>query len=57
MILSLDEIKESTDNKIHIFKEYLEKQTQNVTEPGEKEATAKLENNFSLLEKNNSMKP
>jgi methyl-accepting chemotaxis protein len=54
MILSLDEIKESPDNKIHTFKEYLEKQTQNVTEPGEKEATAKLENDFSLLEKNSS---
>ena len=54
MILSLDEIKESPDNKIPIFKEYLEKQTQNVTEPGEKEATTKLENDFSLLEKNNS---
>ena len=54
MILSLDEIKESSNTKIHVFKEYLEKQTQNVTEPGEKEATAKLENNFSLLEKNSA---
>ena len=52
MILSLDEIKISTDNKIHTFKEYLEKQTQNVTEPGEKEATANLEKSFADLEKN-----
>lgn len=54
MILSLDEIKMSTDEKIHTFKEYLGKQTQNVTEPGEKEATASLEKSFSLLEKNGS---
>lgn len=54
MILSLDESKMSTDNKINTFKEYLAKQTLNVTEPGEKEATANLEKNFTLLEKNNS---
>ncbi|CAA9194746.1 sensor histidine kinase [Flavobacterium collinsii] len=54
MILSLDEIKVNTDSTIHTFKEYLEKQTRNVTEPGEKEATAKLENDFALLEKNGS---
>ena len=54
MILSLDESKMSTDNKINTFKEYLAKQTLNVTEPGEKEATANLEKNFALLEKNNS---
>jgi PAS domain S-box-containing protein len=54
MILSLDKIKKSPDTMIHVFKEYLEKQIQNVTEPGEKEATAKLENNFSLLEKNSA---
>ncbi|CAI2767048.1 sensor histidine kinase [Flavobacterium collinsii] len=54
MILSLDEIKVNTDSTIHTFKEYLEKQTQNVTEPGEKEATAKLERDFALLEKNGS---
>ncbi|GAA4132244.1 ATP-binding protein [Flavobacterium chungbukense] len=52
MILSLDEIKASPDSKIHVFKEYLEKQTQNVTEPGEKEATANLEKSFTLLEQN-----
>ncbi|KIO52760.1 HAMP domain-containing sensor histidine kinase [Flavobacterium hibernum] len=52
MILSLDEIKVSTDSKIGTFKEYLEKQTQNVTEPGEKEATANLEKSFAVLEKN-----
>ncbi|GIQ57825.1 PAS domain-containing sensor histidine kinase [Flavobacterium collinsii] len=54
MILSLDEIKVNTDSTIHTFKEYLEKQTRNVTEPGEKEATAKLERDFALLEKNGS---
>lgn len=54
MILSLDEIKMNDDNKILVFKEYLEKQTQNVTEPGEKEATAGLEKSFALLEKNGS---
>ncbi|MCD0470618.1 ATP-binding protein [Flavobacterium sp. JAS] len=54
MILSLDEIKMSTDNKILTFKEYLEKQTQNVTEPGEKEATTKLEQDFLLLQKNST---
>ncbi|MDL2145260.1 ATP-binding protein [Flavobacterium tructae] len=54
MILSLDEIKVNSDSTIHTFKEYLEKQTRNVTEPGEKEATAKLEHDFALLEKNGS---
>ena len=54
MILSLDETKMSTDNKLHTFKVYLQKQTQNVTEPGEKEATANLEKSFALLEKNGS---
>ncbi|MFH6990252.1 ATP-binding protein [Flavobacterium collinsii] len=54
MILSLDEIKVNTDSTIHTFKKYLEKQTRNVTEPGEKEATAKLERDFALLEKNGS---
>ncbi|OXA85653.1 sensor histidine kinase [Flavobacterium hercynium] len=53
MILSLDEIKISTDHKKHIFKENLDKQSLNVTEPGEKEATANLKRNFALLEKNN----
>jgi PAS domain S-box-containing protein len=54
MILSLDGTTISTDNKLHTFKEYLQKQTQNVTEPGEKEATASLEKSFALLEKNTS---
>ncbi|PAM95619.1 PAS domain-containing sensor histidine kinase [Flavobacterium sp. IR1] len=53
MILSLDEIKISTDHKKHTFKENLDKQSLNVTEPGEKEATANLKRNFALLEKNN----
>ncbi|MFQ6603870.1 ATP-binding protein [Flavobacterium sp. C3NV] len=54
MILSLDETKMNTDNKLQTFKEYLQKQTQNVTEPGEKEATASLEKSFALLEKKGS---
>ena len=54
MILSLDGTTISTDNKLHTFKEYLQKQMQNVTEPGEKEATASLEKSFALLEKNSS---
>ncbi|MDA6071996.1 ATP-binding protein [Flavobacterium sp. AC] len=54
MILSLDETKMTTDKKLHTFREYLAKQTQNVTEPGEKEATANLEKSFALLEKNSS---
>ena len=54
MILALDEINTSPNSKIYAFREYLEKQTQNVTEPGEKEATAKLENDFLLLEKNST---
>jgi len=54
MILSLDEIKANPDNEIQTFKEYLKKQTQNVTEPGEKEATANLEKSFALLEKNSA---
>ena len=50
MILSLDKI--TTSNKMETFKQYLEKQTLNVTEPGEKQATANLEKNFNYLEKN-----
>jgi len=50
MILSLDKI--TTSNKMETFKQYLEKQTLNVTEPGEKQATANLEENFNYLEKN-----
>jgi PAS domain S-box-containing protein len=50
MILSLDKI--TTSNKMETFKQYLKKQTLNVTEPGEKQATANLEKNFDFLEKN-----
>src|SRR3954453_11837992 len=49
MILSLDEIKISTDHKKHTFKENLDTQSLNVTQPGEKEATANLKRNFALL--------
>ncbi|MDX6188667.1 ATP-binding protein [Flavobacterium sp. Fl-318] len=54
MILSLDEAVADTNKSIHNFKGNLEKQTQNITEPGEKEATDSLEKNFALLEKSNS---
>ncbi len=39
---------------IIVFKDNLEKQTQNVTEAGEKKATDNLKNNFALLEKNSA---
>jgi PAS domain S-box-containing protein len=52
MISLLDRITTNNNNEISVFKQYLEKQTQNVTETGEKEATANLEKNFALLEKN-----
>ncbi|MEO7979029.1 ATP-binding protein [Flavobacterium sp.] len=54
MILSLDGIKTTPDNNISVFKEFLKKQMQNVTEPGEKEATANLEKSFALLENNSA---
>ncbi|MEP6931419.1 MAG: ATP-binding protein [Flavobacterium sp.] len=54
MILSLDETATDSNKTILSFKENLQKQTQNITEPGEKEATANLKKNFALLEKNGS---
>lgn len=54
MLLSLDEINTSKDNAIIIFKDNLHKQTQNVTEAGEKQETDNLERSFALLEKNSS---
>lgn len=51
MIFSLDENTSNSDNLFQIFKENLEKQKQNVTEPGEKIATENLIQSFSLLEK------
>lgn len=52
MILSLDKITTGNNEAIGIFKENLQKQIQNITEPGEEKATNNLIENFSLLEKN-----
>lgn len=52
MLLSLDEINTDTDNAIVTFKKNLQKQTQNITETGEKKVTDNLKENFALLEKN-----
>lgn len=54
MLLALDEINANKENAIITFKENLHKQTQNVTEAGEKKGTDSLKRNFELLEKNNS---
>ncbi|MFH6950827.1 ATP-binding protein [Flavobacterium sp. FlaQc-51] len=54
MLLSLDEINSNKENTIVTFKENLQKQTQNVTEEGEKKGTDSLKRNFALLEKNSS---
>ncbi|WP_316634465.1 ATP-binding protein [uncultured Flavobacterium sp.] len=54
MLLSLDEIATNKENPIITFRENLQKQTQNVTERGEKKGTDSLKRNFALLEKNNS---
>ncbi|MHC0442902.1 ATP-binding protein [Flavobacterium sp. 3-210] len=54
MLLSLDEINTNKDKAIIIFKDNLQKQTQNVTEVGEKKGTDNLKKSFILLEKNSS---
>ncbi|KAF2342180.1 ATP-binding protein [Flavobacterium tistrianum] len=54
MILALDEMKSGSKETIRSFEENLEKQTQNITEPGEKQATEKLKASFALLDKNNN---
>ncbi|MEZ0128655.1 PAS domain-containing sensor histidine kinase, partial [Flavobacterium sp. LBUM151] len=54
MLLALDEINANKENAIITFKENLQKQTQNVTEAGEKKGTDNLQKNFALLEKNSS---
>ncbi|KAF2331893.1 ATP-binding protein [Flavobacterium daemonense] len=54
MLLSLDEINTNRDNAIVVFKDNLQKQTQNVTEVGEKKGTDNLKKNFAFLEKNSS---
>ncbi|RUT68392.1 HAMP domain-containing protein [Flavobacterium cupreum] len=53
MLLSLDEISTDADPAISTFKKNLQKQTQNITENGEKKVTDNLKGNFALLEKNN----
>ncbi|MBZ4037154.1 PAS domain-containing protein [Flavobacterium sp. 17A] len=54
MIFALDGMKSDSKKTILNFEENLEKQTQNITEPGEKQATEKLKESFALLSKNNS---
>lgn len=54
MIFALDGMKSDSKETILNFEENLKKQTQNITEPGEKQATEKLMASFALLEKNNS---
>ncbi|MFB9110272.1 ATP-binding protein [Flavobacterium gyeonganense] len=54
MISALDEIKLGSKETIQNFEENLEKQTRNITEPGEKQATEKLKESFALLTKNNT---
>jgi len=54
MLLALDKIGTNKDKAIITFKENLQKQTQNVTEAGEKKGTDNLKSNFALLEKNSS---
>ncbi|RED22202.1 PAS/PAC sensor signal transduction histidine kinase [Flavobacterium cutihirudinis] len=54
MLLSLDEINTNKNNAIVVFKENLQKQTQNVTEVGEKKGTDNLKEKFALLEKNST---
>ncbi|RZJ51469.1 MAG: PAS domain-containing protein [Chryseobacterium sp.] len=54
MISALDEIKLESKETILNFEDNLKKQTLNITEPGEKQATEKLKASFALLGKNNS---
>ncbi len=54
MIFALDGMKSDSKETIRNFEENLQKQTRNITEPGEKQATEKLMASFALLEKNNS---
>ncbi|MCI9843440.1 ATP-binding protein [Flavobacterium pectinovorum] len=54
MIFALDGMKSGSKGTVHSFEENLEKQTHNITEPGEKQATEKLKESFALLAKNNA---
>ncbi|KAF2337934.1 sensor histidine kinase [Flavobacterium ginsenosidimutans] len=52
MIFALDGMKSDSKKTIQNFEENLEKQTRNITEPGEKQATEQLKASFILLAKN-----
>jgi PAS domain S-box-containing protein len=52
MLISLDEINSNAEKAITIFETNLNKQTSNVTEVGEDNATRNLERNFDLLKIN-----
>ena len=54
MIFALDGMKSNSKETIQNFEENLEKQTRNITEPGEKQATEKLKASFILLAKNSA---
>lgn len=54
MILALDGMKSGSKETIQNFEENLKKQTLNITETGEKQATEKLKESFALLAKNNN---
>ncbi|HEX8017040.1 MAG TPA: ATP-binding protein [Flavobacterium sp.] len=54
MILALDGMKSGSKETIQNFEENLKKQTLNITERGEKQATEKLKQSFALLAKNNN---
>lgn len=52
MLLALDEITVDSNKAIGVFQENLKKQTQNITESGEKKGTENLNKSFDALEKN-----
>ena len=54
MILALDGMKSGSKETIQNFEENLKKQTLNITERGEKQATEKLKQSFALLANNNN---
>ncbi|TRX35004.1 cell wall metabolism sensor histidine kinase WalK [Flavobacterium sp. ZT3R18] len=54
MLLSLDEINSNTEKAITTFETNLDKQTNNVTEVGEDDATRNLKKNFDVLKKNST---
>jgi PAS domain S-box-containing protein len=54
MLLSLDEINSNTEKAITTFETNLNKQTNNVTEEGEDDATRNLKKSFDLLKTNST---